>query len=1211
MFNLSISEQSELKNQISNNKYVNEKEHVNNLIKFLDISEEVDENAKNLARKLIKSVREKRASEGIVDALMQEFKLSSIEGVALMCLSESLLRIPDKDTQDQLIRDKIGKGKWQEHVKTENTFVNAASWGLLITGRLVGPVRTETLSSLIIKLIAKGGEPLIRKGMETVVRIMGKQFVMSEDIEGALKKARKKEKNGYKFSYDMLGEAAMNEEDAAEYMQSYINALDSVGRYADNRGVHESPGISVKLSAIHPRYKRMKRDRVMHELLPRLKQLFLIAKKYQVGLFIDAEETDRLEISLELLEKIMAEPELKDFKGIGFVVQAYQKRAPYVIDFVANLAKIYNNRVMLRLVKGAYWDSEIKLAQIENSPNYPVFTRKFYTDVSYLACAKKLFTYQEEIYPLFATHNAYTLATIYELGKGKEYEFQCLFGMGETLYNKIVGKNNLNIPCRVYAPVGSYETLLAYLIRRLLENGANSSFIHQLIDKNISIEDLLINPIELAKKVNYDPNPYFNLPANIYPDGRVNSKGFDLSDEIVLNTLSLELNKFKEKSYMVYPLIHGVAYDDHVGDNLLNPANHSDIIGKLIKASVTDLNIAITNARNAFLSWSKIAPIARAKCLLTMADKLEENYYELLNILIREAGKTYANAVSEVREAVDFCRYYASQVANEFGNNTHKAIGVFACISPWNFPLAIFLGEVSSALVSGNTVIAKPSIQTNIVAHFAIKLFHESGVPTDVLQLVLGLGSVLGDAMSKHPDIAGLIFTGSTEVAQSINQNLSTKDFDSVLIAETGGQNAMIVDSSALPEQVVTDVLSSGFDSAGQRCSALRVLYIQSDIADKVINMLKGAMDELQVGNPCDLATDIGPVIDARAQKTLLQHIEKMRHSARMFHQVKISDECKNGTYVAPTLIEISSIKELEREVFGPVVHIIRFSSGEFDKIISEINFSGYGLTQGLHSRIEENAIKIYENIRAGNIYINRNTVGAVVGVQPFGGEGLSGTGPKAGGPLYLYRQVHAKLKKPDASASRYYDFAMLNSFMNSLNDLGFTVDEICELNNYADAMKLFSPITTQINLPGPTGEKNFMFFAPKGVVGLFAENKFDYAKQIIAAFGTGNKVILEKNSATTDFTKIISNYLNVVPNVAANENINVVLIADNYKDKNNLRNELASRSGQLIVNVVENDESMCYDISLLMTERTVSINITATGGNIDLMSLVDNPTLN
>lgn len=1209
MFNLYTKEQNKLQTKISTNKYINEKDCVDNLIQMVDISNEIDDSAKELARNLVKNVRSIRVRGNGVDALMQEFKLSSLEGIALMCLSESLLRIPDKETQDKLIKDKITKGKWQEHVKTENTFVNAASWGLLITGKLVNPAKTETLGTIILKLIAKGGEPLIRRGMETVVRIMGKQFVMGETIEVALKKARKKEKCGYKFSYDMLGEAAMNETDAKKYMQSYINALNAVGKYAQNAGIHDSPGISVKLSAIHPRYKRMKQTRVMEELYTRLKELYLIAETYQIGLFIDAEETDRLELSLDLLEKLVADPDFKDFKGIGFVIQAYQKRAPYVIDYVASLAKKYNNQIMVRLVKGAYWDSEIKLAQIEGSIDYPVFTRKFYTDLSYIACAQKLFTYQDEIYPLFATHNAYTLATIYELGKGKKYEFQCLFGMGETLYNKIVGKNNLNVSCRVYAPVGSYETLLAYLIRRLLENGANSSFIHQLVDKNVLIEDLLVNPIELAKQANGASNPYFNLPAKIYPDGRINSKGFDLSDEITLNLLNLELNKFKDKKYLAHPLIKGVSYNNHNTENVLNPANHDDIVGNLVRASSEDLDVAITNANNAFSTWSTTSPLIRAKTLLIMADKLEENYFELMNILMREAGKTYANAISEVREAVDFCRYYGMQVTNEFDNNTHKAIGVLGCISPWNFPLAIFLGEVSSALVSGNTVLAKPSIQTNIVAYFAVKLFHDSGVPIDVLQLILGSGGVLGEKMSLDNNVKGIIFTGSTEVAQGINQNLASKNFDSVLIAETGGQNAMIVDSSALPEQVVADVISSGFDSAGQRCSALRVLYIQSDIADKVINMLKGAMDELQIGNPCDLATDIGPVIDAKSQKTLLDHIEKMRLSARMFHQVKITDECTNGTFVSPTLIEIGSIKELSREVFGPVVHVIRFDNNEFDHVVNEINSSGYGLTQGLHSRIEENAIKVYENIRAGNIYVNRNTVGAVVGVQPFGGEGLSGTGPKAGGPLYLYRLVHAKITKLGGNVSRYYNFNALTNFINCLNNLDFSDDEINDLNDYAEMMQLYSPITTQINLPGPTGEKNFMFFAPKGTTGIFANNKLDYTKQIIAAFATGNKVILEDNVVSKIFTKLISNDLKIAKNIDSAD-INVALIANSYEDKDILRNKLAKRTGQLIVNVIENEDNL-YDITLLMTERTVSINVTATGGNIDLMSLIDNPILN
>ncbi|MCE3268751.1 MAG: putA, partial [Burkholderiales bacterium] len=862
MFNLNVTEKNKFRQEITKHYRANEKQCVDNLLNTLAITPEDNQQVTNMARRLITSVRDVRVKGRGIDAIMQEFKLSSEEGVALMCLAESMLRIPDKETQDKLIRDKIAKGNWAEHTKTDNMFVNATSWGLLITGKLVGSFASEKLSAVLLKVLAKGGEPLIRKSMTTAVKFMGNQFVMGETIEEALKASVPKEKQGYQFSYDMLGEAAMNNTDALRYMQSYIDAIHTVGKANAMRGVYNGPGISVKLSAIHPRYARAQYSRVINELYPRIKQLYLLAKQYQIGLFIDAEETERLEISLDLLELLANDRELANFDGIGFVIQAYQRRAPYVIDYVVDLAKRSKQRLQVRLVKGAYWDSEIKKAQVDGQEDYPVFTRKFYTDLSFLVCSQKLLAHQEEIYPLFATHNARSLAFVYQMGKGKQYEFQCLYGMGETLYDNVVGPDKLNITCRVYAPVGTHETLLAYLVRRLLENGANSSFVHQIVDKDVPIENLLISPIELSRKALGVSNPNFQIPAKIYPDGRINSKGLDLTNDIFLANLQNELNTYATKVYKAYPLVVNLAKNDNPEiTKVINPANADDIVGYVTKAGNNDIDNAVSNAKQAFAGWSQVLPAARADILIKTADKMEEHYHELLGILVREAGKTLQNAIAEVREAVDFCRYYAKQAVTEFSNDTHKALGVFVCISPWNFPLAIFMGEISSALVAGNTVIAKPSYQTNLVAFYAVELFYAAGMPRDVLQLMPGSGSVIGNGLTRHKDVAGVIFTGSTATAQTINQNLSLKAHKNVLIAETGGQNTMIVDSSSLPEQVVTDVISSGFDSAGQRCSALRVLYLQADIADKVLSMLKGAMDELYVGNPANLSTDVGPVI--------------------------------------------------------------------------------------------------------------------------------------------------------------------------------------------------------------------------------------------------------------------------------------------------------------------------------------------------------------
>ena len=661
-FNLHNTTQTELKSKISQHYYANEASCVENLLQLLNISADNEAAATDMATKLITRVRKSRIKGHGVDALMQEFKLSTTEGIALMCVAESLLRIPDKRNRDQLIQDKITQGHWSRHMKGSNPFVNAASFGLLVTGKLLKPRRSSTFTRAVFKALSKGGEPLIRKAMAVVVQILGKQFVMSEDINSALKQSVAKEKMGYRFSYDMLGEAAVNADDASKYMQRYVEAMHAIGKFSGKRSIHDSPGISVKLSAIHPRYERAKVERVIHELYPRLKELCLLAKHYQIGIFIDAEEAKRLEISIQLFEKLLQDPALDDFSGLGFVVQAYQRRAPYVIDYIANVAQNRTAKIMVRLVKGAYWDSEIKQAQIDGVPDYPVFTRKFYTDLSYLACSQQLFTYQDCIYPLFATHNAYTLSQVYQMGHGKEYEFQCLFGMGETLYDNIVGKANSNIPCRVYAPVGSYQTLLPYLIRRLLENGANSSFVHQLIDKSIPIGSLIVNPAEIAKRAALKSNPHFQMPAFIYPQNRVNSKGFNLHDEVVLATLEQELNHFNQHEYLAAPLLANANITERELNAVFNPADRSDKVGHVIKANLEDVELAIKNADLAFTSWSNTHPQARAQIVLKMADKMEEHYYQLLNILIREAGKTLANAVSEVREAVDFCRYYATQV---------------------------------------------------------------------------------------------------------------------------------------------------------------------------------------------------------------------------------------------------------------------------------------------------------------------------------------------------------------------------------------------------------------------------------------------------------------------------------------------------------------------------------------------------------------------
>lgn len=1206
MFNLALQNQSALRNRITQNYRRDEKECVQNLLQILNWDEKYEDKISSLATDLVEKVRANRIKGKGVDALMQEFKLSTQEGIALMCLAESLLRIPDSYTQNKLIKDKIKTGDWKSHTKSGNFFVNASSWGLLLTGKMVGAGSEDSLTNSIARTVGKFGEPVIRKSMETAVRFMGNQFVMGETIDKALKASVEPEGHGYQFSYDMLGEAALTNEDAERYMESYVNAIHAVGRANDGRGHKNGPGISVKLSAIHPRYARAQQERTMNELFARLRQLFLLAKEYKIALFIDAEETDRLEISLDLLDKLLSDPEIKGYSGIGFVIQAYQRRCPYVIDYVIDLARRNDTRLMVRLVKGAYWDSEIKRAQVDGQKDYPVYTRKFHTDLSYLACAKKLLSAQDAIYPAFATHNAYSLAAIYTMAQeeNKEFEFQCLYGMGETLYNNVVGAEHLGLLCRVYAPVGTYETLLAYLVRRLLENGANSSFVHQLVDPTIPVSELVVNPVELVKKTGGVPNPFFNKPDTIYPNGRINSKGLDLSDEIQLHELDRELNKHFATQYQAEPLLDGYKVSDREEKQVLNPADQSDKVGVVRKAVIEEVDVAVKNAVEAFPIWSQTSPQDRAAKIAKFADLMEENYYEMLNIIVREAGKTLNNGIAEVREAVDFCRYYAAQVANEFDNSTHKALGAVVAISPWNFPLAIFVGEVVSSLASGNTVIAKPSDQTNLIAYYAVQLMHKAGIPAGAVQLMPGSGSVIGNALTKHEDVKAVIFTGSTEVAQMINQNIAAKADAGVLIAETGGQNAMIVDSTALPEQVVLDVVTSGFDSAGQRCSALRVLYLQSDIADKTIAMLKGAMDELRVGNPWNLNTDVGPVIDTKAQKVLLDHIEKMRKTARMCYQAKLQPECEKGIFVAPTVFEIGSMKELKREVFGPVIHIIRFDGKDLDKVIADINSSGYGLTQGLHSRLEDTASKVYNNIKAGNIYINRNTVGAVVGVQPFGGEGLSGTGPKAGGPLYLYRLVDTEKTPKYVANKKDVDFSSLTAFVAGLGQHGLSKDKVTELIHLAHNLKKHSPITEQVELPGPTGERNFMIFAPRGFVGCLANNTADCCEQIIYALATGNNVILPRDNATDSLTRYLPKDSYVTNDLTQVDLVHAILVSSDYVNLSDFRQKLAARDSLLTHVLVRSSSG--YNSHLLVTERTISINVTATGGNVQLMSIED-----
>jgi len=1117
-----------------------------------------------LAASLVTALRAK-GTRGTVEGLVREYDLSSQEGVALMCLAEALLRIPDRATRDALIRDKLASGDWRKHVgQSPSLFVNAATWGLVVTGKLVSTVNETGLANALTRLIARGGEPVIRLGVDMAMRMMGEQFVTGQTIAEALSNARRLEARGFRYSYDMLGEAATTAEDAARYYRDYETAIHAIGAAAAGRGVYAGPGISIKLSALHPRYTRLQRARVLAELAPRVKALAAIAKRYDIGLNIDAEEADRLDLSLDLLEALARDPDLAGWDGIGFVVQAYSKRAPYVLDFIIDLARSSGHRIMVRLVKGAYWDSEIKRAQVDGLDGFPVFTRKAHTDVSYLACARKLLGARDVIFPQFATHNAQTVAAVMTMaGLGfavGDYEFQCLHGMGEPLYEEVVGADKLDRPCRIYAPVGTHETLLAYLVRRLLENGANSSFVNRIQDPAVPIADLAADPVEqVAAQVPLGaPHPKILLPRALYGAGRANSTGVDLSSEARLGQLATGIAGSLTQTWLAAPTGGAPADDD--ARAVVNPADRRDIVGHVTFATSEDVEASLACTAAAAAGWLATPPADRAACLTRAADLMETRMDGLLGLIVREAGKSLANAVAEVREAVDFLRYYAGegrQLDSEI-----EALGPVTCISPWNFPLAIFTGQVAAALVAGNPVLAKPAEETPLIAAAAVDLLHEAGIPKDVLQLLPGEGDV-GAQLVADPRTCGVLFTGSTEVARLIQRALSNRlnpnGHPVPLIAETGGQNALVVDSSALAEQVVGDVLMSAFDSAGQRCSALRILCVQEDVAPRVLAMLKGALAELSVGNPDRLATDIGPVIAAAARDVIEAHVERFRQAGRPVYRAPLGPDCDLGTFVAPTIIEVGGIDEIGREVFGPVLHVLRYARADLDKTIAAINATGYGLTFGIHSRIDETIDHVIGEVTAGNIYVNRNLIGAVVGVQPFGGNGLSGTGPKAGGPHYIHR-----LTQPSVEG------ATLASGPQELS--------------------------------GPVGERNLYRLEPRGRVLCIAPDAQELSRQVKAAVETGNRAVVTRGKRAGVTQPRLSPDIEEIASIDTDA-IDAVLFCGSRDDLRALSQRLAGRAGQ-IVPVHVADRNGRYPSEWLVRERSVSINTTAAGGNANLMMI-------
>lgn len=1196
MFHFAHS-QSELRRAVTAAYRRNEEEAVADLLARAAMSVPEKEAAAVLARRLVTQVRAGRSKASGVDALMHEFALSSEEGVALMCLAEALLRIPDNATRNKLIRDKLSGGNWKSHLNNSpSLFVNAAAWGLLVTGKLTSANNDQNLGMALTRIIGKGGEPVIRKGVDYAMRLLGKQFVTGQTIEEALQNGKEREKAGYRFSFDMLGEAAMTQADADRYYQDYVQAIHAIGKDSAGTGVYEGNGISVKLSAIHPRYSRAQRDRVMNELLPRLKALFLLAKQYNIGLNIDAEEANRLELSLDLMEALVSDPELAGFNGIGFVVQAYQKRCPFVIDYLIDLARRNGQKLMIRLVKGAYWDSEIKWAQVDGLDGYPVYTRKVHTDVSYLACARKLLSAQDAVFPQFATHNAYTLSAVYQMGEGKDYEFQCLHGMGETLYDQVVGAKNLGRRVRIYAPVGTHETLLAYLVRRLLENGANSSFVNQIVDEKVSIDDLIKCPLDAAEQTQGKIHAALPLPRHLYGSGRLNSYGLDLSNESVLQKLEEEMNAATQQNFQIASITAAAIQNDEPHP-VLSPANHNDVVGTVAFIQTASIAGVVAAAKQAEQVWAAKQPSERAECLRRFADLLEEHMPQLMMLAVREAGKTLTNAIAEVREAVDFCRYYADEVETTCASRA--PVGTVVTISPWNFPLAIFVGEVVAALAVGNTVIAKPAEQTSLIAHYAVRLLHEAGVPENVLQLLLGAGEA-GAALTQDMRINGVVFTGSTEVAKLINQTLSKRTDSPVLIAETGGMNAMIVDSTALAEQVCVDVLNSAFDSAGQRCSALRILCVQEEVADHMIQMIKGAMSELAVDDPSRLATDVGPVIDEEARQNLLAHINKMKGIAKSYHEIRPSETSKKGTFVAPVLFELNDLNKLQREVFGPVLHVVRYQAHELDGLIQQINSKGYALTHGIHSRIDDTIHHISSRIEAGNIYVNRNIVGAVVGVQPFGGHGLSGTGPKAGGAFYLQKLSRGAWQMPELSKQGQADESKLTVLEKLMRQMGFNHETQVRLGGLMGQARIHTLRGAEALLPGPTGERNTVVWRAPEKIRLYGgslEQAFAALIQIAAA---GSSIIVVPEHPLAIWQEH-SDGLIEVSNRKIPESTAYWIALETPGVE--LKQQAALQNGA-IIKIIHAAEHL--DVLQIFEEISISLNTTAAGGNASLMAMAD-----
>ena len=1200
----------QLRQKIRGSYLPDEGEALASLVELADLPVESRAAISRRGADLVAAVRG-AANPQLMEAFLSEYGLSTKEGVALMCLAEALLRVPDTETMDDLIRDKIAPHDWSAHSgESSSIFVNASTWALMLTGRVLDE-GDEGIEGTLRSMVRRLGEPVIRRAVSAAMREMGEQFVLGRTIDEAVKRGRDYTRKGYFYSFDMLGEAARTEEDALRYHRAYAAAISSLNAGATDADIRKNHGISVKLSALHPRYEQAQRETMLPVMAKRLFSLALAARHARMGLNIDAEEADRLDLSLDVIERVLSEPELAGWNGFGVVVQAYGPRAPYVIDWLYALSKRLDRQIMVRLVKGAYWDTEIKRAQVMGLAGYPVFTRKPNTDVSYIACARKLLGMTDRIYPQFATHNAHTVAAILAMGQDRTaFEFQRLHGMGEALHEAVRLAEGTR--CRIYAPVGAHEDLLAYLVRRLLENGANSSFVHQIVDKAVEPGQIARDPFDVVAGQGPAANPASPRPAEIFGAERANSRGWDITDPVELAALEAARAPFAAPHQWV------AAASPHNGSGgrgargIANPARALDIVGTVIEAGEADVTSAIDSAVAAQPGWERTPVATRAKALLEAADLYEANAAEFFALCAREAGKTLADGIAEVREAADFLRYYAGQA--EKAEQHTSARGVIACISPWNFPLAIFTGQIAAALVTGNAVVAKPAEQTPLIAARAVALLHEAGIPADVLHLLPGDGPSVGAPLTADPRIAGVCFTGSTEVARLIEKQIAaTAEPEAMLIAETGGLNAMVVDSTALPEQAVRDIVASAFQSAGQRCSALRILYVQKDVEQKMLAMLVGAMKELRLGDPWAIATDVGPVIDADARTALVAYCAEMEAKGRLIAKL---DAPVEGLFVAPHIFRVSGIGDLDREMFGPILHVATFEADEIDRVISDINAKSYGLTFGLHTRIEARVQHVVDTIHAGNVYVNRNQIGAVVGSQPFGGEGLSGTGPKAGGPHYLRRFRKGEVTSLAPAQGEIIPLRTLADHMPDASRGGWSTrpDRIAVLRKHlrgkgADAIGASAAIDFgPVDLPGPTGEANTLLLVPRGRVLCLGPDGETALAQAIQALAAGNAVLAVAPGARAALSPILGKGMPVEafdgvvsPADLTSLGVDVVATSADAGTLRAVRKALAGREGAIVrlVAAVINPTAYTH-------ERAVCVDTTAAGGNASLLAAAE-----